>query len=152
MKKKYRPNVAAILQNSQGEILVAERCDIAGAWQFPQGGVDEGEGVSETLYREVEEELGLTPDCYTIKEHKSGYRYDFPGGRLKHGIYSGQEQDYFLCAFSGKDSDINLETEHPEFSNFRWIQPKDFDLSTVPEFKKSVFRDVFRDFFGVLLE
>ena len=51
---EYRPNVAAIMQRTDGKILVAERADVQDAWQFPQGGVDPGEDLLAALYREVE--------------------------------------------------------------------------------------------------
>ncbi len=147
----YRPNVAAILQKGNGEILVAERLNLAGAWQFPQGGIDDGESETEALYREGEEELGVRRQLIRIREKKGGYRYRFAGERVKHGKYRGQQQVYFLCEFGGTDADIRLDFEHPEFAQFRWIEPGDFQLSWVPEFKLAVYRSVLRDFFGVQL-
>jgi putative (di)nucleoside polyphosphate hydrolase len=145
----YRRNVAAILQDGQGKILVAERNDIPGAWQFPQGGVDEGESDDEALAREVREEIGLPPRLYEVLQRRGGYRYLFPDGRLKYGKYHGQEQVYFLCRFLGQDSDIDLEGHSAEFARVRWLRPDEFDLAWVPPFKREVFAAVFRDFFGV---
>jgi putative (di)nucleoside polyphosphate hydrolase len=147
----YRPNVAAILQGGNGEILVAERLHTAGAWQFPQGGIDDGESETEALYREVEEELGIRKELIRIREKKEGYRYRFAGDRVKHGKYRGQQQVYFLCEFGGNDADICLDVEHPEFAQFRWIEPSAFELSWVPEFKLAVYNSVLHDFFGVQL-
>jgi putative (di)nucleoside polyphosphate hydrolase len=145
----YRPNVAAIILNMDNMMLVAQRSGLRSAWQFPQGGVDAGEGWDEALFREVEEEVGLKPDLIQILDRKSGYRYDFPKGRLKYGIYGGQEQVYYLCRFIGKDKDINLDTEHREFDKWRWIKPEKFDLEWVPRFKREVYRRVLMDFFGL---
>ena len=144
---KYRPNVAAVLVDGDGRIFVAERDDISGAWQFPQGGVDPGESDLEALHREIEEEIGLTPDSYEVTERKGGYRYIYPGRRVKFGC-RGQEQTYFLCRFKGTDAEINLDTDHPEFADFKWIRPEEFDLDWVPDFKREVYREVLRDFFG----
>ena len=145
----YRPNVAGILRNSKGKILVCERVGKPGAWQFPQGGIDEGETPREALYRELEEEISLSPAHYKIIEERGGYRYQFTEGRLKFGIYGGQEQTYFLCDFLGKDKHIQVDTDHPEFQLVRWINPKAFPISGVPQFKRQVYQQIFRDFFGV---
>ena len=147
----FRPNVAAILRNSTGQILVAERVTVAGSWQFPQGGVDDAETHEEALFREVEEEVGVKPHLINIVSSKGGYSYEFPKGRLKHGIYGGQVQTYYLCEFSGKDADIRLDTDHREFASHRWIMPEDFRLSWVPKFKRPTYIAVFKDFFGIQL-
>ena len=145
----YRPNVAAILTRGQGMILVAERASFRGAWQFPQGGVDDGETAEQALFREVEEEIGVGRDLITIKTVRGGYRYAFPKGRLKYGIYGGQEQTYFLCDFHGRDSDIDLGKHNREFGRWKWILPHEFDMHWVPRFKQRVYRSVFRDFFEI---
>jgi putative (di)nucleoside polyphosphate hydrolase len=145
----YRPNVAAILLNAEGLLFVAERAHIRGSWQFPQGGVDPGEEWEEALFREVEEEIGVVPELIEIRERRGSYRYEFPKGRLKYGVYGGQEQVYYLCRFLGNDADINLDTKHREFGRWRWIRPERFDMEWVPRFKREVYRCVFRDFFGL---
>jgi len=148
----YRPNVAAILRKPTGEILVAERLTVDNAWQFPQGGVDDGESMTEALVRELEEEIGVTANLITVVREKGGYRYAFPKGRLKYGIYGGQEQTYFLCDFHGTDDDIHLDRHHREFSQFKWVQPGEFRLDWVPKFKRPTYTAVFRDFFDIVLE
>ncbi len=148
----YRPNVAAILRNPAGEILIAERMNVAGAWQFPQGGVDEGETIEDALARELEEEIGVGKKLLRIVERRDGYRYAFPEGRLKYGIYGGQEQTYFLCDYLGTDEDIRLDLHNQEFERVRWIKPQDFKMAWVPKFKRAVYRRVLADFFGVHLD
>ena len=145
----YRPNVAAIILNPEGQMLVAQRSSVRGAWQFPQGGVDAGEGLEEALFREIEEEIGVKQELIKLLDRKGGYRYDFPRGRLKFGIYGGQEQVYYLCRFLGKDKDINLFTKHQEFDRWRWIRPEKFDIEWVPRFKRDVYRRVLKDFFDL---
>lgn len=148
----YRPNVAAILRNAQKQILVAERINVAGAWQFPQGGVDEGETHDQALVRELEEEIGVTPNLIRIVEQRGGYRYSFAKGRLKYGLFGGQEQTYYLCDYLGTDADIRLDATHQEFATFKWIEPAAFRLQWVPRFKRAVYMAVFRDFFGLELQ
>ncbi len=148
---EYRPNVAAILQRSDEKILVAERTDVSGAWQFPQGGVDPGEDLLAALYREVEEEIGIGSDLLELMALRTGYRYKFPSGHLKKGRWRGQEQTYFLCRFLGNDGHIALDEHTREFAQFQWIAPADYDLRWLPKFKRRVYGQVFRDFFGVKL-
>ena len=145
---RYRPNVAAIFLNGNGEIFVAERSDVAEAWQFPQGGVDEGEDLETALKREVREEIGIEPCKYEIVESRGGYRYDFPEKHKKRQTFAGQEQTYFLCRFLGEDADFRLD-DSPEFSRHRWIRPEKLKLEWLPNFKLEVYQAVMRDFFGV---
>ena len=147
---EYRSNVAGILRNAPGQILVCERLQIEGAWQFPQGGVDEGESLEQALKRELWEEIGVIPEDYRIVETRGPYRYLFGDGRRKRGFH-GKEQHYFLCEFTGPDSHIDVATEHPEFGGWKWIAPDEFQLAWLPEMKVGVYRAVFRDFFNMAL-
>ncbi|MDF1657687.1 MAG: RNA pyrophosphohydrolase [Verrucomicrobiales bacterium] len=146
----YRPNVAAILRKPKsGKILICERLNHSGSWQFPQGGVDKGEDLIGALVREVEEEIGVTRESYQITACRTNYRYKFPEGHLKKGLYCGQTQTYFLCDYTGKKKAIILDAHVREFSSFKWIYPDEFDITWVPKFKRPVFRRVFKDFFGI---
>src|SRR3954469_6148453 len=87
----YRPNVAAIVRDKEGRILLGERNDYPDSWQFPQGGCDPGETPEEALPRELREEVSLEPGDYRIVAKRGPYRYLFTGGRRKEG-YRGQEQ------------------------------------------------------------
>ena len=147
---KLKLNVAAILQDQGGRILVCERLDTKGAWQFPQGGVDKGETLEQALKREMREEISLKASAYSIAASKGPYRYVYPEGRLKKG-HHGKEQFYFLLEFVGARSEIDIKTDHPEFRDTRWIFPSDFQISWLPEMKREVYREVFRDFFGICL-
>ena len=147
---KYRPNVAAILQDPSGRILIGERCGLVGSWQFPQGGMDRGETREQALIRELREELSLVPEAYRVIEFKGPYRYLFKKGRVKRG-YHGQEQHYFLASFHGTDSEIDVATPKPEFQSVRWIFPHEFQLNWLPDFKQEVYRAVLKDFFEIAL-
>ena len=145
---RYRPNVAAIIKRPDGKIFIGERCDVAGAWQFPQGGVKKSERALEALSRELQEEISLKPAHYRIIGSKGPYRYLFPAGRTKEG-FNGQEQTYFIVELTASVSNIEVGTEQPEFSQIRWIEPSEFQLGWVPRFKQDVYRQVFTDFFGI---
>ena len=150
----YRANVAALIVDQRGCLLICERFKVPGAWQFPQGGIDEGESAEETLRREVEEEVGLPPDCYEIRARRDGYRYIYPQRvkkRKRGACYDGQEQTYFLCQLKEDAPEVNLEREPREFSQFRWVYPDKFSLAWLPDFKKEVYQKVLADFFDVKL-
>ncbi len=152
---RYRSNVAALVVNPAGSLLICERVTIPGAWQFPQGGVDPGETLEQALFREVREEVGLMPQDYEVVTRGEGYRYLYPenarGKKLrKHGSH-GQEQTYFLCDLKAGAPPINVHQKPPEFRAYRWILPEEFDLDWLPPFKRDVYREVMRDFFQVEL-
>jgi len=145
---KYRENVAAILRNPGGKILVCERVGVRGAWQFPQGGIDAGETPEQALVRELWEEIGVEAGDFSIVKKRGPYHYLYGKSRIKRGFH-GKVQQYFLCDFTGPDSRIRVDTEHPEFQAFRWIEPAQFDVRWLPEMKRAVYSAVFSDFFGV---
>ena len=145
---RFRPNVGAIIKRVDGKILIGERSDVPGAWQFPQGGVKKSETALEALTRELQEEVSLEPAHYRVIKSKGPYRYLFRPGRTKEG-FDGQEQIYFLIELTGPDSSIEVATEQPEFSRIRWIEPSEFKTDWVPAFKQGVYRQVFVDFFGI---
>lgn len=143
----YRPNVAAIVRRSDNKILVGERSDRPGSWQFPQGGIKVRETPEEALERELFEEVGLPGGSYRILERKEPYRYLFDKGRTKEG-YHGQEQIYFLVELL-PGFEPRYETSEPEFRALRWIDPPEFNIKWLPPFKRDVYRQVLNLFFGV---
>jgi putative (di)nucleoside polyphosphate hydrolase len=145
---KYRENVAGILRNSRGKVLICERLDVRDGWQFPQGGVDPGETPEQALARELWEEISVEAGDFQIVQRHGPYRYLFGEGRMKKG-HHGKEQIYFLCDFLGRENRIDVRTKHPEFQAYRWIHPEEFRLSWLPEMKREVYRAVFADFFSV---
>jgi len=145
----YRPNVAFILQKAD-KILICERADWPGTWQFPQGGVKDRETTAEALSREVLEELGLPPAAYQIISVKGPYRYRFPKN-VKKGGYVGQKQTYFLANLLDESIPFHFGDKNPEFRDARWILPSGFDLESLSPMKRDVYKQVFSDFFGVSL-
>lgn len=138
-----------------GQLLICERWQMPGCWQFPQGGVDPGESPVEALFREVREEIGLRPEHYEVIESREGYRYLYPEDvrkkkLRKHGC-QGQEQVYYLCHVRPGAPEVNVVQQPREFGRHRWIMPDEFDLDWLPEFKREVYREVMRDFFKVKL-
>ncbi|MCA1659549.1 MAG: NUDIX domain-containing protein [Verrucomicrobiaceae bacterium] len=146
----HRPAVAAILQDRSGRILICERSDIPGAWQFPQGGIETGEAPAAALAREVLEEIALPRSAYSIVAVRGPYRYRFPSGITKKGFH-GASHHYFLLRLRGSKNLINASAGNGEFRQTRWIRPEEFDLAWLPRMKRSAYRRVFRNFFAVSL-
>jgi putative (di)nucleoside polyphosphate hydrolase len=148
----YRPNVAALIINRKGELLVCERINTKGAWQFPQGGVDKGEKPRKALTREIKEEIGLPKDSYKVLKKRGEYSYLYPKPVKKQGRnFDGQIQTYYLCRLKKNAPPIDLDQKTPEFGRYKWIKPSRFKLKWLPEFKRQVYRAVMLDFFGVRL-
>ena len=145
----YRRNVALILSRAGGEILVCERTGFPNSWQFPQGGVKEGESDIEALHREVREEISLAPGTYRIVTQRGPYRYTFRPGFRKEG-FDGQAQTYFLAELLGS-AESGIRVDREEFHSCRWIFPHSFKIEWVAPIKRRVYRAVFRDFFGISL-
>ena len=145
----YRLGVGLVIINSQSEIFTGRRLDGTKAWQMPQGGIDDNEIPLEAAYREMGEETGIQKSKVTLlKQSKLWYRYDLPQeiqGNFWGGRFRGQSQKWFLFEFIGINSDINIETKDPEFSDWRWSKKTDMLDSIVP-FKKSLYQSVLNDF------
>jgi putative (di)nucleoside polyphosphate hydrolase len=146
----YRPGAGVMLANRQGKIFVAQRLDSTlEAWQMPQGGLDEGEDPRDGALREMEEETGIPRDkVEVLASTPEPLLYDLPAdlvGKLWKGKWRGQRQHWFLCRFLGEDSDVNIETEHPEFRAWKWADPEDLPTMIVP-FKRKLYQDVLATF------
>ena len=147
-KKNFRPNVAAIILSSKYpqkcEIFIASRIDISNAWQFPQGGIDDGESIKEALFRELEEEIG-TRDVEIIAEYPTWVSYEFPPIiAQKMYPYDGQKQKYYLVKLK-KGAKININTETPEFSEYKFVSWKEI-YEHITFFKRTVYKQVLKHF------
>jgi putative (di)nucleoside polyphosphate hydrolase len=156
MTLPYRPAAAVMLLNAQNRVFVAQRIDSSlDAWQMPQGGLDKGEDAEAGALRELEEETGIGPHLVTVIARSSReLLYDLPPelhGRMWGGRYGGQTQSWFLARFLGTDADVNLETEHPEFNAFQWVDPWQLPALIVP-FKKALYEAVLAEFAAHLPE
>jgi putative (di)nucleoside polyphosphate hydrolase len=152
----YRPNVGIILLNSRNEVFWGKRIR-EHSWQFPQGGIDQGESPLDAMYRELFEEVGLLPHhVKVVGRTRDWLRYEVPRRWVKREYrhtYRGQKQIWFLLRLTGRDCDVCLRaTDHPEFDAWRWSTYW-VPLDSVIEFKRAVYQQalielsrlVFRD-------
>ena len=146
----YRPGVVAVVRDRAGLLLIGERNDLPGTWQFPQGGRQPGETPEEALARELTEEISLLPGDYRVGRRVGPYRYEFSAGRSKEG-HTGQEHLYFLVDLLAPAERVNVATPEPEFRAVRWVAPAEFSLADLSPMKREPYRCVFRDLFGLEL-
>ena len=149
-KLPYRSNVGIMMVNEQGYVFVGQRLDNnQNAWQMPQGGIDAGEDPETAAYRELLEETGVKKqDVRFVASSSQWLSYDLPEDLIPilwNGKFRGQKQKWFLFKFLGEDGDINIATEHPEFSKWKWISKENLLKEIVP-FKKSVYKNVLKEF------
>ena len=143
-KNIYRPNVAVIVINNFGKVLWCQRIEHDG-WQFPQGGIDQGETPKEAALREVKEEVGLgSNDIEIIYETQDWFKYEVPKEKRRKYFsrvnFIGQKQKWFLAKLLTDDSRINLKASLPaEFDRWIWSTYW-YPLQTVVPFKKEAYR------------
>jgi putative (di)nucleoside polyphosphate hydrolase len=139
----YRPNVGIILCNDARLVLWARRSGQVG-WQFPQGGVRPNESPEEAMFRELREEVGLTPThVQVLGRTRDWLRYDIPPAfrrRSPHNAIRGQKQIWFLLHLLGSEADVRLDASvRPEFDAWRWIEYWSA-LDQIVAFKREVYR------------
>ena len=149
MSNIYRRCVGMMIINYKKEILVGKRIDHpSGYWQMPQGGIDENENPEEAVWREMKEEIG-TNKAELIRSSSEWINYDIPQDTLATlpwgKKYVGQTQKWFIFRFRGKNSDINVGTENPEFSEWKWANYDSLVDNIVP-FKRKVYSVILEEF------
>ena len=147
---RYRRGVGVMLLNRDGKVFVGARIDNTDeAWQMPQGGIDAGEEPWATALRELEEETGIAPDLIErIATCPERMKYDLPPelqGKLWGGKWRGQDQGWYLARFLGSDADVNIQTDHPEFREWKWVEPRYLPDLIVP-FKRDMYRAILDGF------
>lgn len=141
-REGYRPNVGIVLVNRKNEVFWGKRIR-EHAWQFPQGGIRQGESPVQAMYRELHEEVGLLPEhVHILGRTRDWLRYNVPNHFVRRdarGHYKGQKQIWFLLRMVGRDNDVSLRaTSSPEFDAWRW---SDYwvPLDAVIDFKRDVY-------------
>ena len=139
-----RTGVGIVVLNLKNKVFVGKRKDNPfDKWQMPQGGVDPNELLLTAMKRELEEETSIK-NIEVLKEFDQWLEYELPEnliGKIWEGKYKGQKQKWFIVRFVGAENEININTDHPEFIEWKWI-----DMNSLPDlivnFKKHVYKDV----------
>lgn len=151
-KLPFRPGVGMMIINSKRQIFMGKRIDSKmHGWQMPQGGIDAGETPSAAALREMEEEIG-SANAKIIAESRNWYSYRVPNSlipKLWDGQYCGQRQKWFLVDFFGADTDININTLHPEFEEWKWIELDELIDNVIP-FKAKLYRQIIAEFESII--
>ena len=153
-ERGYRPCAGIMLLNPACEVWVGRRRDMTThAWQMPQGGIDPGETAEAAALRELEEETGIAPALAEIvAASRDWHQYDLPAEMLNNawgGRYKGQRQRWYVMRFLGRDSDINIATDEPEFSEWRWSPAAELPRHIVP-FKRPLYEALIEEFAAFL--
>jgi len=150
MSKKMLPlriGVGAIVLNNKNEVFVGKRKDNPiDKWQMPQGGVDDGEDFLTAMRRELHEETSIQ-NIKIIKEISQIYEYELPKnliGIIWKGKFRGQKQKWFITKFLGNDDEVNLNTKHQEFIEWKWVAA-DILPNIIVEFKKKLYQDLLKE-------
>lgn len=150
----YRPGVGMMVINRENKIFVGQRLDNKNsAWQMPQGGIGPHEETDQAMLRELQEEIG-TRNVEIIVKSKTWYKYELPtelSGKLWNGKYKGQKQIWFALRFRGNDDEININTYHPEFRSWKWVDKEEL-LELVIPFKHDLYERVLKDLWGYVLK
>ena len=146
-KLPMRKGVGVILLNNKNQVFVGKRRDNPGdKWQMPQGGVDKGEDNFTAVQRELIEETSIK-NIKIIKEIENVFEYELPEnlvGIIWKGKFRGQKQKWFITRFLGQESEINLNTKHPEFIEWKWLEPIKLP-DVIVDFKKNLYLKLLKE-------
>lgn len=135
----FRANVVAVVTDAAGRVMAFERSDVPGAWQLPQGGLDDGETPEEAAWRELGEETGLSADhVELIGEFPEWTAYEWPEGPRRNGRM-GQAQRWFT--FRVVDDEVQPEPDGVEFTSWKWVE-RDWLVEQVVDFRRASYRRV----------
>jgi len=152
LKRPYRSCVGLMVFNKIGQVFCGQRLgNKAEAWQLPQGGIDEGETPIEAGFRELKEETSIV-NVEFVSEYPEWLNYDIPlplANTLWEGKFRGQTQRWLLFSFTGIDNEININTSHPEFKNWEWINPTQLPLKAI-SFKQEIYSKINKAFIPII--
>lgn len=135
----FRANVVAVVTDAAGRVMAFERSDVPGAWQLPQGGLDDGETPEQAAWRELAEETGLSADdVELVGEFPEWTAYEWPEGPRKNGRM-GQAQRWFT--FRVVDDEVEPEPDGVEFTAWKWVE-RDWLVEQVVDFRRPSYRRV----------
>ena len=147
-----RLGVGIILLNNKNKVFVGKRIDNPKKfWQMPQGGINSNENTFQAAKRELEEETGITK-AKLIKELNEWLIYELPKnllGKIWKGRYRGQKQKWFVMKFEGKDQEINVNTNNPEFLDWKWVDSSELPKIVV-NFKVNIYKKLLKELSNII--
>ena len=148
-----RIGVGVIVLNNENKIFVGKRKDNPfDNWQMPQGGVDKNEDLLSAMKRELKEETSIT-SIKILKELDKWYEYNLPKellGIIWKGKFRGQRQKWFITRFFGKEDEINLNTNFPEFIEWKWINIEMLP-DVIVDFKKDLYLNLLKEIKSIII-
>ena len=157
MNKNYknlplRSGVGIVVLNKKNQVFLAKRIDNPkNFWQMPQGGVDKGEKYYNAALRELKEETSIQ-SVSLIKEIDGLTTYFLPDnliGIIWKGKYKGQKQKWFIVRFNGEEREININTKHPEFLDWKWVNIDDL-TNEIVNFKVHVYKQIQKELYKII--
>lgn len=129
-----------MIRDRSGRVLVFRRAGRgAGSWQFPQGGIEQGESAREALARELAEETGLELASFPqVDEHPRWIAYELPPELRSAKVGLGQVQRWFVLHASGA---VTPRPDGEEFDAFEWVSATEA-LERAANFRRDVYREV----------
>ena len=148
---EFRPNVGVVLFNGTGDVFYGQRVqnnladdDPSFRWQFPQGGVDEGENIISAARRELAEETGIR-SAHLLALTPGWLAYEFPAD-YRRRKWRGQRQKWAAMLFNGDPTEIDLcADDEQEFDDWRW-GPLEEAPSLIVPFKRGVYEEIVEAF------
>ena len=153
-ESNYRLNVGLIIVNNYGKVLICKRKN-SNQWQFPQGGIDEGESPIEAAKREIFEEVGIKPSkIKVLGKIKDWVKYEIPKELAKKSFKKkgivGQKQKWFIFKIKSEACISFVNDPDNEFDDFAWVsywRP----IALIVSFKKEVYRNVLAELYQFIL-
>lgn len=141
----FRAGAGAVIANRDGHVLVCERRDRPRAWQFPQGGIENGEEPIDTVVREIKEETGISRrSLHLLAHYPELLAYELPRRARSAKTGLGQVQYWFLFSLKSGGTQIRLPP-HSAFSATAWT-PFSKAVADVVGFKQPMYKKLHSEF------
>ncbi|HED08324.1 MAG TPA: NUDIX hydrolase [Ignavibacteria bacterium] len=126
-KQLFRKGVSALIVSDDKEILLVNlQAFETKFYTIPGGGIEEGETFKDAVYREINEELGISKESLDFTGLcKESLRLVFKTKKLTRDEieYDGMERHFFGFKFIGNDNKIKLQEE--EIRSYKWVPCED---------------------------
>jgi len=135
-EQEFHIGIKALIKNEKGEMLLLksgpaeQKHTQVEFWDLPGGRIKTGHSISDTLKREVEEELGISGQNVEIGKVFDATISNF---KASHGKNVGLMLIAYNCKLNGKQ-DFKLSDEHSEW---KWVKIEDAKKLLSTKFAKN---------------